>query len=125
MIIGKLAGSPYYDEMRRRILEPLGLRSTVSFDRARVPGLVQGYAGRNNPLDGTDAMLDPEWRDGSQPVVRVRTNTKTEKMEVVHIPTDSAVVRHMVSDVKRGRLWLALNGTGRIGKDRARVSGIT
>jgi hypothetical protein len=37
-------------------------------------------------------------------------------MEVVKIPTPGAIVRHMVSDPQRGRLWLALSGTGRIGK---------
>jgi len=36
-------------------------------------------------------------------------------METVPIPTSGPVVRHMVSDSLRGRLWLALSGTGRIG----------
>jgi len=37
-------------------------------------------------------------------------------MEVVKIPTSGAVVRHMVTDAPRKRIWLALSGTGRIGK---------
>ena len=41
---------------------------------------------------------------------------QTEKMEVVKIPTSGAVVRHMVTDIPRKRIWLALSGTGRIGK---------
>jgi hypothetical protein len=37
-------------------------------------------------------------------------------MEVVAIPTPGAVVRHMQTDSTRGRIWLALSGTGRLGK---------
>jgi hypothetical protein len=37
-------------------------------------------------------------------------------METVAIPTRTCVVRHIVSDDARGRLWLALSGTGRIGR---------
>jgi virginiamycin B lyase len=41
---------------------------------------------------------------------------KTEKMETVKIPTDGSIVRNMSVDSTRNRLWLALSGTGRIGK---------
>jgi hypothetical protein len=37
-------------------------------------------------------------------------------MEVVPIPTAGAIVRHMETDSTRGRVWLALSGTGRLGK---------
>jgi streptogramin lyase len=40
----------------------------------------------------------------------------TEKMETVPIPTPGAIVRHMETDSTRGRIWLALSGTGRLGK---------
>ena len=57
MIIERVTGNRYYDEMRRRLLEPLQLRNTVPSDGRVIPGLVQGYAGPNNPFGGTDAML--------------------------------------------------------------------
>jgi hypothetical protein len=34
----------------------------------------------------------------------------------VPIPTAGAIVRHMVTDLLRGDVWLALSGTGRIGR---------
>ena len=37
-------------------------------------------------------------------------------VRTLKIPTPNAVVRHMVSDPERGDLWLALSGTGRIGR---------
>jgi streptogramin lyase len=40
----------------------------------------------------------------------------TEKMETVPIPCPGAIVRHMETDSTRGRIWLALSGTGRLGK---------
>ncbi len=60
MIIERVTGAPYYEEMRRRLLVPFKLRDTVPSDSRSVPGLVQGYAGPQNPFGGTDAMV----RDG-------------------------------------------------------------
>ena len=57
MIIERVTGSSYYAELRRRILEPLGLRNTVPSDSRRIPGLAQGYAGPRNPFGGADAMV--------------------------------------------------------------------
>jgi D-alanyl-D-alanine carboxypeptidase len=57
MIIERITGSSYYAEMERRLLRPLGLRNTVPSNSRTIPGLVQGYAGPNNPFGGTDAML--------------------------------------------------------------------
>ena len=57
MLIERITGRDLYDEIRRRILEPHGLRNTVPSDRRAVPGVVQGYAGANNPFGGTDAMI--------------------------------------------------------------------
>ena len=62
---------------------------------------------------GTDGRL---WFDEEFAGDIVAFDPKTEKMEVVKIPTSGAVVRHMVTDVPRKRIWLALSGTGRIGK---------
>lgn len=57
MIIERVTKSTYYQELKKRILEPLGLRHTVPSDSRTIPGLAQGYAGPNNPFGGTDAMI--------------------------------------------------------------------
>jgi D-alanyl-D-alanine carboxypeptidase len=57
LIIERLTGTSYYEEMRRRILEPLGLENTVPSDSRRIPGLVQGYAGVENPFRLPAAVL--------------------------------------------------------------------
>ena len=57
MIIERVTGSSYYAEMERRLLRPLGLRNTVPSNSRTIPGLVQGYAGPNNPFGGSDAMI--------------------------------------------------------------------
>lgn len=46
----------------------------------------------------------------------VAFDPKTARMETVAIPTKGAIVRHMVTDSTRSTLWLALSGTGRIGR---------
>jgi len=57
MIIERLTGSSYYDELRRRILEPLDLENTVPSNSRRIPGLVQGYPGVDNPFRLPEAVL--------------------------------------------------------------------
>jgi D-alanyl-D-alanine carboxypeptidase len=57
MIIEETARSDYYAELRRRILVPFALKDTVPADSRSVPGLVQGYAGPNNPFGGKDEMI--------------------------------------------------------------------
>ena len=57
MLIERITANDLYAEIRRRILEPHGLRNTVPSDRRAVPGVVQGYAGANNPFGGSDAMI--------------------------------------------------------------------
>jgi D-alanyl-D-alanine carboxypeptidase len=57
MIIERLTGREYYDEVRRRVLDPLGLRNTIPSDRRELPGVVNGYAGPKNELGGYDASL--------------------------------------------------------------------
>ena len=46
----------------------------------------------------------------------VAFDPRSEQMQTVTIPTAGCVVRHMAWDAARGRLWLALSGTRRIGK---------
>jgi hypothetical protein len=55
------------------------------------------------------------WYDESGANTMVAFDPKTERMETVKIPTSPAVVRNIASDDQRGRIWLALSGTGRIG----------
>lgn len=43
LILEQVAGAGYYDEIRRRFFQPQGLSNTVSSDRRRQPGLVNGY----------------------------------------------------------------------------------
>jgi D-alanyl-D-alanine carboxypeptidase len=57
MIIELVTGNTYYDEMRRRLLEPLQLNNTVPTNTRRVPGLVQGYAGVDNLFRVPDAVI--------------------------------------------------------------------
>jgi D-alanyl-D-alanine carboxypeptidase len=57
MIVERVTKRRYYDEARRRLLRPLGLRHTVPSDSRTIKGLAQGYAGAGNPFGGTDAMI--------------------------------------------------------------------
>lgn len=57
MIIERVGKAPYYDQLQKRVLQPHGLKDTVPADRRTVPGLVQGYAGPNNPFGGSDEMI--------------------------------------------------------------------
>jgi hypothetical protein len=40
----------------------------------------------------------------------------THRVTSLRIPTDGSIVRNIAPDPKRRCLWLALSGTGRIGK---------
>jgi len=57
MIIERVTKSQYYDLARQRLLKPLKLTHTLPVDSHVIPGLIQGYAGANNPFGGTDAMM--------------------------------------------------------------------
>ncbi len=57
MIIERLTGNSYYNEMRRRLLVPLQLENTVPTNTRRIPGLVQGYAGVDNLFRVPDAVI--------------------------------------------------------------------
>ncbi|HWN11186.1 MAG TPA: serine hydrolase domain-containing protein [Pyrinomonadaceae bacterium] len=60
MIIEKVTGRQFYEEANKRLLKPLKLTNTIPQDGPRLKGVVQGYAGPNNPFGGGDAMI----RDG-------------------------------------------------------------
>ena len=57
MIIEKVTGRKFYDEANRRVVKPLKLSDTIPQDSPRIKGLIQGYAGPNNPFGGKDAMI--------------------------------------------------------------------
>jgi len=57
MIIEKVTGKRFYEEANRRVVKPLKLSNTIPQDGPRIKGLVQGYAGANNPFGGKDAMI--------------------------------------------------------------------
>jgi D-alanyl-D-alanine carboxypeptidase len=73
IILEKITGRPYYESLKRRILDPLALSNTVPSDRPEIPGLIPGYAERPSPLrnkgrtmrDGR-LVLNPqgEWTGG-------------------------------------------------------------
>ena len=58
MIIEKVTGKRFYDESNRRLIKPLKLTGTIPQDGPRLDGVVQGYAGANNPFGGKDAMIE-------------------------------------------------------------------
>ena len=58
MIIEKVTGRKFYDEANRRLVKPLKLNDTIPQDGPRLKGLIQGYAGPNNPFGGKDAMIE-------------------------------------------------------------------
>jgi len=62
MIIEGITGQALYDLIRERLLEPLDLTETVPSDSRVIPGLIQGYAGPDNPFGGRDEVLLPDGR---------------------------------------------------------------
>jgi D-alanyl-D-alanine carboxypeptidase len=62
VIIERLTGRAFYDEMRARLVEPLALRGVVAADHPEIRGLAQGYAGPDNFFGGWDAMIGADGR---------------------------------------------------------------
>lgn len=60
LVAERVTGKSAYDEIRRRFLVPQGLAKVVPADRTAIPGLVQGYAGKDSFM-GFDAVM----KDGS------------------------------------------------------------
>jgi D-alanyl-D-alanine carboxypeptidase len=58
MIIEKVTGKRFYDEANRRVIKPLKLSDTIPQEGPKMKGVVQGYAGPNNPFGGKDAMIE-------------------------------------------------------------------
>lgn len=57
IIIEKVTGKNYYDLAEKRVLKPLKLKQTKSQISPKIKGLVQGYAGKDNPFGGNDEMI--------------------------------------------------------------------
>jgi virginiamycin B lyase len=94
----------------------------------------RGYLGSYNPKTGAfkeylspggarsapyGIAIAPDGRifyDEASSSAIVAFDRKTEKAEAAKIPTPGAIVRNMSVDSTRNRVWLALSGTGRIGK---------
>ncbi len=58
MIIEKVTGRKFFDEAHRRVIKPLKLTNTIPQEGPVMKGVVQGYAGANNPFGGKDAMIE-------------------------------------------------------------------
>ncbi len=58
MIIEKVTGKNYYDLAKSRLLKPLKLNRTFQQDKRELKGLIQGYAGADNPFGGKDRVLE-------------------------------------------------------------------
>ncbi|MCP5106408.1 MAG: beta-lactamase family protein [bacterium] len=57
MIIEKVTGKTYYDELKRRVLEPHGLKDTSPAVSRRLRGLVPGYTADRKPPFGLPAKM--------------------------------------------------------------------
>lgn len=57
MIIEKVTGKKFYDEANKRIVKKLKLTNTIPQGGLVLKGVVQGYAGPNNPFGGKDEMI--------------------------------------------------------------------
>jgi D-alanyl-D-alanine carboxypeptidase len=60
MVIEKAGGSTYYEELRSRILQPLGFRYTLPQDTRSVPDLAQGYGYASADLFGMPVRVVEE-----------------------------------------------------------------
>lgn len=57
LVIERILDAPIDDVIRRRVLQTLDLHETMPSDSPLLPGVVQGYAGPDNPFGGSDVML--------------------------------------------------------------------
>jgi len=57
IIIEQVTGKKYYDLVTERILRPLHLTQTLPSNKRKLKGLVQGYAGKDNPFGGRSEVI--------------------------------------------------------------------
>ncbi len=58
MIIERLTGKKFYDEAYKRFIKKFKLNDTIAQEGPELKGVVQGYAGPNNPFGGKDKMIE-------------------------------------------------------------------
>lgn len=58
MIIERVTGKEFYDEAERWFIKRFKLHGTIPQDGPVLKGVVQGYAGPNNPFGGRDRMIE-------------------------------------------------------------------
>lgn len=58
MIMEKVTGKKFYDLARERVIKPLKLKNTLPSDSRTIKGLIEGYAGTDNPFGGRDAVIE-------------------------------------------------------------------
>lgn len=58
MIIERVTGKDFYGEARQRFIRKFKLKDTIAQEGPVMKGVIQGYAGPNNPFGGKDAMVD-------------------------------------------------------------------
>jgi D-alanyl-D-alanine carboxypeptidase len=58
MIIERVTGKNFYDEANKRFVKKFKLSDTIPQDGPELKGVVQGYAGANNPFGGKDKMIE-------------------------------------------------------------------
>lgn len=81
-------------------------------------GTVQEWAAPDTPPGpygiacGTDGRV---WFHAAGTNQMIAFDPLLQTFATIPIPTGGAIVRHMVTDWSRGRLWLALSGTARVG----------
>jgi len=73
MVIERVTGETFYDQVRKHLIDPLGLADTVPSDSRDVPGVIQGHvvalasmAGGNRTLENGRFVFNPqfEWCGG-------------------------------------------------------------
>ena len=83
-----------------------------------VTGLQRERDTASSPSQPYGIAIGPDgriWYNEASSGLMVGFGPATGEQVTVTIPTSGAIVRHMVLDPERERLWLALSGTGRIG----------
>lgn len=58
MILERVTGKQFYDEANKRFVKKFKLSNTIPQEGPVLKGVVQGYAGANNPFGGKDAMIE-------------------------------------------------------------------
>jgi virginiamycin B lyase len=109
---------------RRLAVDPDGRVWYTDYARDRLgvhdprDGSVREFATPGQPSGPYGIEIGPDgriWYNEAETGRMVAFDPSTDEAETVAIPTSGAIVRHMVVDPERRRLWLALSGTGRIG----------